>query len=216
MSEESDEETHIKIKNTAVPIVITESMVYRKKKIKRRRFFRGPLKGFSRLCTALGNIAMDLIEESFFEESIEVLDPGEVEEHHYAIMIDNNADGNLVAEPMDVKPPCIHHYEIIRDVEEEALKLAKLGLRSARSGQLTKRGHREQNPHAQKLRAQNEEVRDSVRRRLEQEKQDAADDIAFQNYRNAGSRRDVEELTADPKFIDDVALLEDENDEVEE
>jgi len=106
--------------NVAVPMVITETTVHRPRKVKHRRMFRGIRLGVTRLFVGLGTWALDRLEDAFFEDTIEVLDAGKQTEQHFAIIVGSDGyDHVLQAVPVEHRPPCIHHYEIIRYAEEK-------------------------------------------------------------------------------------------------
>lgn len=108
-----------------VPIVITQTTVYREREVKKKRTWVGILPGAVRIITSVGHWALDRLEESFFEEEIVIVDPGDKVEKHYAIMIDEGSYGaKLDAVQMEHKPPCIHHYEVVRHAEDEEAKVA--------------------------------------------------------------------------------------------
>ena len=114
----------MKMSESAVPICITETVVHSPQKIKRRRSFVGIKFGFTRLAYSIGNWALQRLEESFFDESIEVVEPGSRTETHFAIVVGHDGYGRVL-EAIEVpsKPSCIHHYEIIRHSESEQAKV---------------------------------------------------------------------------------------------
>ena len=119
-----DDENTMKMSDSVVPICITETVVHAPQKIKRTRSFRGIRAGFSRFAYRIGNWALDILEESFFEEKIEVVEPGSRTETHFAIVVGHDGYGRtLEAIEVEHKPSCIHHYEIIRNAEQEQAKL---------------------------------------------------------------------------------------------
>lgn len=111
-----------------VPIVITETTVHKSKKVSKKRSFVGIRNGLSNLINNIGLWALDVIEDSFFNESIEVIDEGVREEKHYAIILGHDGyESVLQAVEVEYKPPCIHHYEIIRHAEDEKIKVESIG-----------------------------------------------------------------------------------------
>ena len=106
-------------KGSAVPIVISEKVVKEAPKTIRKTSFIGFRKGLSNLVDSVKCKFAELIHESFFEEKIEVIDPGVIDEKHYVVQIGGDEyDPQLTVERADYKPPCAHHYEVIK-VEKE-------------------------------------------------------------------------------------------------
>jgi hypothetical protein len=119
----SDEDT-MRMSESAVPICITETVVHTPQKIKRTRSFVGIRVGFTKLAYSIGIWALDRLEESFFEETVEVVEPGSRTETHFAIVVGSDGYGRtLEAIEVPSKPSCIHHYEIIRHAVHEKAKV---------------------------------------------------------------------------------------------
>ena len=152
----SDEDT-MEMSESAVPICITETVVHAPQKIKRTRSFVGIRLGFTKLAYSIGNWALDRLEESFFEEKVEIVEPGSRTETHFAIVVGSDGYGRtLEAIEVEHKPSCIHHYEILRNAEQEQAKL----------DYINHGVNKETNQAAEELREPNEEVLARIRQSL--------------------------------------------------
>lgn len=107
----------------AVPIVITHRTVTKAPEIARSRRFVGLWEGMKTLAVK----AIEIIEESFWEEEREVLDLGESRVTHYAIDIFHETDGvndyparlRVTQLPGNTRPACGAHFEVIKVAEEK-------------------------------------------------------------------------------------------------
>lgn len=134
-------------KGGSVPIVISEKEVERQPEIIRKGRWLGYKTGLLNLVKRAKIKVAELIHESFFEETYEVVDPGVVTETHYALQIGNDGHGpSLVVEEVPYMPHCAHHYEIIkvttpeeREAQEELTKTATRDPNSPFTGYQTER-----------------------------------------------------------------------------
>lgn len=188
-----------------VPIVITESTVIRPKKIKRRKKFRGLRAGVSRLLNNIGEWMLDRLEESFLEEVVEVVDEGEKDQTHYAIMVGKEGyDSFLQAVQVEHKPPCVHHYEIVRHADDEKAKAAYIGRDNVSA---------ETEGFARKTRQSNDEVLGNIRDRLRQQ---GYEDDYYLNSDNFPDDEDLEEYEEEIPFDGEVDELAEEVEEIAE
>lgn len=110
----------------AVPIVITHRTVTKAPEIERKRKFVGLFEGLKTLAVK----AIELVEETFWEEEREVKDLGESKVVHYAIDIFHETDGvndyparlRVTQLPGNTRPACGAHFEVIKVNEEQKSK----------------------------------------------------------------------------------------------
>lgn len=99
---------------TAVPIVFTNTVVYQRPKVTKRRKFVGVRRGLASLAFRVGIWAIEALESSFFEEEVETEEPGKVESEHFALVVNTDGEPSLDLIPVEHKPSCVHHYETVR------------------------------------------------------------------------------------------------------
>jgi hypothetical protein len=105
----------------AVPIVITHRTVTKAPEIERKRRFVGFVEGLKSLAVK----AIELIEETFWEEEREVKDLGASQVVHYAVDIFHETDGvnqfpaklRVTQLPGTTRPACGAHFEVIKVAE---------------------------------------------------------------------------------------------------
>lgn len=110
----------------AVPIVITHRTVTKAPEIERRKRFVGFFEGFKTLVVR----AIEIVEESFWEEEREVKDLGESSVVHYAVDIFHETDGvntfpahlRVTQLPGTTRPACGAHFEVIKVAETNKVR----------------------------------------------------------------------------------------------
>lgn len=100
----------------AVPILITHRVIKRQPKVNVTRKFVGLVEGFRTLAVK----AIDLIQESFWKDHREIVDPGDCKIVHYAIDVEDDGtdpeQGNLVATKISgtARPGFGAQFEVVR------------------------------------------------------------------------------------------------------
>ena len=118
----SNRRTEVTIREgEAVPFVITKTVLAREPKLKRTSRFVGVGAGLIRLAYGLATKAIEIAEDAFFEKEMQVDDGGVIKQQHYAVFIDETGYGpTLGVAPVDWKPGCGAHYEIVSVQSKDA------------------------------------------------------------------------------------------------
>ncbi len=110
----------VKMREGAVPFVISYRKILKKPKIERRRIFVGPLQLMKNAAVKL----IELFEVVAYETVTDVKDPGKSVAVHWAVEVEDPWDAtpgsemNLVAVRMgEDLPPCGAHFEIVSPEE---------------------------------------------------------------------------------------------------
>ena len=105
---------NVAINSYASPIVFSESVVLRPRRVRTERKFKGVIAGTRALFWKTALTALEALEEAFFDEIEVIEDPGQKHTRHFAVALDSDDYGaDLTLMEVDRIPPCVHHYEIM-------------------------------------------------------------------------------------------------------